>query len=347
MWTAVEAIITGADARFIGIGNPDHGAGSEFHRAFTDEKVAQEYNLFTLSSFDLPTFTGERVYPMTPEGDAMEARMLKSLTQVEWVEHKKRVWGEKDPRYLSKVLGEFPGDGDSNFFPQQIITLSQDTDIPEDPDIRPVLGVDVARYGQDETVVYSNVGGRVRLVGAWGKTDLVESARKINQIALELGASEVRIDSAGIGGGVFDILEKSEEYWSKTYALIGIDGGSRSPDLTRWANARAYNHDYLRTEMSEGRIDIDFDDRELAEQLIGVTFKFNNRGAIQISPKDEMRTVMGGSPDRLDALIYSVVDLDWALGGIPPGTVVAKDWDEIEVDGFAEYMRRPGQPLLL
>jgi hypothetical protein len=42
-----------------------------------------------------------------------------------------------------------------------------------------------------------------------------------------------------------------------------------------------------------------------------VTYRFNNRGAVQITPKDELRGVMGGSPDRLDAVIYATTDLNY------------------------------------
>jgi len=313
MFTAAEAVMTGSKARFTGIGNPDN-AGTEFQKAFIDKTLSDEYNLFTISAFDLPTLTGERVYPHTSDGDVMEARMLDALTSREWVEHKQRIWGEKDARYLSKVLGEFPGDGDNAFFPQRIITGAHDKVIEHDDGIRPVLGVDIARYGQDETVVYENRGGRVRLIDSWGKTDTTETARKVHRWANKLGAVELRIDAGGIGGAVFDMLEKLPDFTSKTYILIGLDGGTRSPDASRWMNSRAYNHDSLREQLVLGEIDLDYEDRDLADQLLGVTFKFNQRGAIQITPKDEMRTVMDGSPDRLDAVIYATVDLEWLTG---------------------------------
>jgi hypothetical protein len=345
MWTAMEAVITGADARFIGIGNPDNASGA-FYDAFTNEKIAKEYNLFSISSYDLPTFTGERVYPRTPEGDEMEARMLKSLTQVEWVEHKKRIWGEDDARFKAKVLGEFPDTGDNVFFGQNLINLAHETVI--DPEgIRPVLGADIARYGQDESVIYQNRGGHVRLVDSWGKTDTVETARKIHQTATRLGAAEVRVDASGIGGAVFDMLERLPEFQPKTYLLIGIDGGSASQDSSRWANARAQNHDSLREQMAEGKIDLDFEDEELKEQLLGVTYKFNNRGAIQITPKDEMRTVMDGSPDRLDAVIYATVDLGWLTGNpLQKGDRVSFDVPQevTEADPLYELMYGPGMP---
>ena len=382
MFTAAEAVQTGEDSRFGGIGNPDN-AGTDFQQNFDVKEKAAEFNLHTISAYDTPVFTGERVYPRTREGDEMETRLLRALTGKRWVAHKSRIWatggeivpdfdhlltqedidkgadgrvGDPDPRYfrrvpkekvdpetgmtvidevkwdargLSKVLGEFPGDNDSAFFPQAIIDLSHDTEIVEDFSIKPILGVDIARFGQDESVIYLNRGGRCRLFTSWAKEDTVESARRIHANAQALGAAEVRIDAAGVGGGVFDMLKKLDEFADKTYALIGVDGGRESPDPRRWANSRAHNHDQLRTKMAQGEIDLDYEDEVLSEQLMNLTYKFSlTQGAIQITPKDEMRGEMNGSPDRLDALIYSVIDASELFAPGPeyqPGDVILAD----------------------
>ena len=379
MYTAAEAVMTGDLARFFGIGNPDN-AGTDFQQNFIDKEKAREFNLHTISVYDTPVFTGERVYPHTEEGDRLEAQMMRALTSKRWVAHKSRIWasggeivpdpehliesgemaGQPDPRYfkrvpsevitvdpatgattvttsevkwdargLSKVLGEFPGDSDFAFFPQAVITLAHDTNLNDDPAIKPILGVDIARFGPDESVIYINRGGRCRLLDSWSKTDTVESARRIHKTAQEIGASEVRIDATGVGGGVYDMLKELEEFSKKTYALIGVDGAKRSPDPRRWANSRAYNHDQLRIAMNLGQIDLDYDDAELKDQLLNVTFRFSKvQGAIQITPKDEMRTEMNGSPDRLDALIYSVIDTSEVFQDpdlIQPGDTILLD----------------------
>lgn len=375
MFTAAEAVQTGDDSRFGGIGNPDN-AGAEWQASFEDPIKMSEYNLHTISAYDTPVFTGERVYPRTAEGDRLEEKLLGALTSKRWVAHKSRIWatggeivpdhdhlltqkdidkgadgeiGDPDPRYfrrvdaaespmkwdargLSKVLGQFPGDNDYAFFPQAIINLAHGTTIKEDLSIRPILGVDIARFGQDESVVFLNRGGRARLQDSWAKADTVDSARRIHRLANDVAAKEVRIDASGIGGAVYDILKKLDEFNDKTYDLIGVDGGTRSSDPRRWNRSRSEHHDTLRTAMAEGRIDLDYDDRETASQLTNVTYRFaKTTNAIQITPKDEMRTEMGGSPDRLDALIYSVLDsthLYAEAEGPQKGDIVLQDpWE--------------------
>ena len=412
MFTAAEAVQTGEDSRFGGIGNPDN-SGTEFQQAFTDKDKAAEYNLHTISVFDTPVFTGERVYPRTAEGDIMEARLRKALTSKRWVAHKSRIWAsggvlEPDPEFpddrrydrrvpsrvflplteakkdashagkrieidpatgrksvvvsedpvkwdargLSKVLGEFPGDADTAFFPQAAIDLANETTIEPDASVKPVMGVDIARFGTDESVVYVNRNGNVRLHDSWGKEDTVFTARRIHRIATELGVSEVRLDSAGVGGGVFDMLVQLEEFKDKAYLVIGVNGANASPDSRRWNRTRSYNHDQLRTQMvgtgdsfangGRSHIDLDLDgDRELRDQLVNTTYRFSPiSGAIQITPKDEMRTEMDGSPDRLDALIYAVIDTTSVFtdpDAIQPGDLVVLDPWEMLADYRAGY----------
>lgn len=390
MFTAAEAVMTGADSRFAGIGNPDN-ASADWQQSFTDAVKAREYNLHTISAYDTPVFTGERVYPHTREGDAMEAQLLGALTSREWVAHKTRIWatggeivadpehpnerrfdvrvdqlgelfvpgqadqlgkefaerdGVKrmvispikwDARGLSKVMGEFPGDSDYAFFPQEVINTAHDMQIREDGSVRPCLGVDIARFGADESVVFINRGGRARAYDSWARTDTVESARRIHRLAQESNSAEVRIDASGVGGGVFDMLKELSEFADKVYVLIGVDGGTRSPDIRRWANSRSYNHDQLRTLMAERRLDLDYDDKELNDQLMNMTYRFNSRGAIQITPKEEMRTVMEGSPDRLDALIYSVIDTSALFlppDAIQPGDIILQDPWEMDTQSW-------------
>lgn len=338
IYTAMEAVLTGKDARGVLIGNPDD-VGTEWQRVFEDKKYDGEYNRHTISSFDLPTYTGEVVYPDDPD---MQQRMLNSLTQVSWVEHKKRIWGEHDARYLSKVLGEFPKDGGNGFFGQLAINQSFDTDIEHDAGNPVILGVDIARMGQDECVVYSNTGGRVRLEDSWGKTDTYTSSQKIFEIARRLSPVEIRIDGTGVGAGVWDNLAQNPEFRGN-WDVIGLEGASGSPDLAKWANKRAYMHDSTREKMVNGEIDLDIEDEELREQLTLITYRFSTRGGIQVSKKEDMKTEMGGSPDRADAFIYATCDLSpWTnneWNAVSPGTRVTMDPQDMleELAGYDHY----------
>lgn len=335
MFTAMEAVTTGSGSRVAVYGNPDYPGA--YWRRFWDKTKAegQTWNTFNISAFDLPTMTGEIVYPDDPD---INQRFLSAITSRDWIENKQKIWQPNEARYLSKVLGQFPGDDDSAFFPQAVMDMAYDTEIEEDMDLAVVLGVDVARYGQDQSVIAENRGGRIRVAEAWGKTSIPESARRVHRYAQDVGASEIRIDVTGVGGGLYDCLAGEAEFVGARYQLVAFDSSWRAPDPKQHKNLRAWAYDNVRTQMQEGLIDLDYTDEELREELQATTYRFaqGGDGAIMITPKDEIKEGLGGrSPDRLDAVVMAGTDMSpWTgnpLNQLRAGDVVAVDPSEVPI----------------
>lgn len=320
LYTAAEAVTTSADSRVLAIGNPDR-RGTEFHRIFREDET---WNKITISALDTPNFTGEWV----PE----DVKPL--LIQPGWVDRQKIAWGEDSARFKSKVLGQFPDEDDTAFFSQNAIDKGLDTDIPEDDEQSKWLGVDLARFGDDDSVIYLNNAGRLRRYAKWTKATSVESANRIHQAAIETGASQVRVDGAGLGGPVIDQLAVLAQ---NKYTVISMMGSAASPDRSRWYNARAFNFDSLREQMLEGRIDIDPDDKELFDEMMMLKYKFSQLGSIQIESKDDMRSRGVKSPDHLDAAVYATVNLD----AIVDSPVRGKPGDKILMDPEEILIRDP------
>lgn len=363
IYRAIDKLMTSGDSRMAGIGNPDD-RGTPFHDRYLDERLMREYQLHTITAYDTPNLTGEVVYPNDPEKE----RLLRSgLVSAKWVYDMERmlktggeivfdeasgfernITGTPDGGFKSMVLGQFPDEDDRTLYSATMISNARELEL-SDEDIAGapvILGVDLATTGADESVVMVNRGGKCRVfegkvkyddggemretTGTWAKEDELTAARRVHAIARYLGASEVRVDSAGLGAGIATNLERLPELQvDKTYVVIRISGGNRSADADRWANARAQNHDYLRELMLDKKLDIDYNDVALRDQLRVTTYDTNKRGAIQITPKKELRTEMHGSPDRLDALIYAVVDSSALLNG-PLGD--AQKGDRLEMD---------------
>ncbi|MGO2150883.1 MAG: hypothetical protein ACTH32_06735 [Microbacterium gubbeenense] len=371
IFLAIDALMTSGDSRMGGIGNPDR-RGTAFYDAFTDPRVMREYNLHTISAYDLPTLTGEVVYPDDPEKERM---LHKGLTSAKWVFERERLWkmggeieydeqfdfernrtGRPDGRFKAKVQGQFPDEDDHTFFPEEPILRARERTIEPTEDDKLVLGVDLATTGTDESVIVVNHGGQVRVfdkkisymdgdemretTGTWAKEDELSAARRVHAVAKWTGASEVRVDAAGIGAGIATNLERLDEFHPRDYLVIRVSGGRSSSDADRWANTRAQNHDYLRELLAIDALDLDETDDILKDQLLNVTYDLNKRGAVQVTPKVKMRTEMHGSPDRLDAVIYAIVDstplVDPPLGDLQSGDLVSLDpWDLIQDDPYS------------
>ena len=298
LYTATEAITNTEGARVLAIGNPDQ-RGTPFHKIFREDPT---WNKITISAYDTPNFTDEK--------HEVPKELLPLLIQEAWVEKQKISWGEDSARFKSKVLGQFPDEADNTFFSQTAIDRGIDLQLDEDMEIIPKLGVDLARFGEDDSKVYINRGGRCRLLETWTKATAIESANRVHRLAIDHGAKEVRVDGAGLGGPIIDILVNLA---GDNYTVISMLGSAASPDNTRWMNARAYSFDSLREQMIESKLDIDPDDKQLLDELLMIQYKFSAKGAIQIESKDDMRSRGVKSPDSLDALVYATVNLDHIL----------------------------------
>jgi hypothetical protein len=294
LFTGVDVITTGKYDYCLAVGNPDD-VMTPFGRIFTQDDPT--WHKMTISSLDSPNFTGED-FPEEAKG---------GLVTPEWVEGRKLVWGEDSPRFRSKVLGEFSLDGAENtLFSQLTLAKGMDAAIQPSTETTPVLGCDVARFGSDFSAVYSNHDGLLRLEGQWSKADTVDTAYRIHDIAVRTGAKEVRVDGVGIGAGVYDqLLRLCEGY----YTVVGMVGNAASPDLQKWANARAFWYDTMREKMAQSKVDMDDADKLLKEELEGIQYFFTNRGGIQIESKDDMKKRGVKSPDFADAAMYACADI--------------------------------------
>jgi hypothetical protein len=152
----------------------------------------------------------------------------------------------------------------------------------------------------------------LRHFSTWTKANAVESANRIHEAAIALGAHEVRVDGTGLGAPVVDMLAAMA---GNHYTVISIVGGAASPDNTRWLNARAYGYDNLREKMMLNQLDIDIDDKTLLDEMMVIKYKFSPKGAIQIESKDDMRGRGLKSPDRLDAAMYASLNLQYLTEG--------------------------------
>lgn len=330
LYIGAEAVTTNQHARIFAIGNPDR-RNTPFHARFTEKRYDETWGpgRHTISAYDSPNFTGEMIYPDDPQRDA---EIKKLLVQVQWAKDMEQM--APAGVVAAKVRGEFPDSDDSTFFHESLLAKSWDTIIEEDVTVPKFLGVDLSYQGDDKCAAYLNWGGKIRKVDEWTKfegTEHIESARRINTLAKLHGVTEVRVDAAGTGSGVYSNLVNLDEFKDRQYTVIGIVGAKSSPDLNQWKTQRTWHYWQFRVAMAAGEIDLDIEDIELRDEIQRQTYKIDKQGRVQITPKDEMKAAGIKSPDHLDAAIYSYVDVT-SYTEIPgeAGDVMSYDpWDEL------------------
>jgi hypothetical protein len=162
----VEAVMTSASPRLLLIGNPTTVTGA-FRRAFYQER--RLYYTVTISALDSPNVTSNKV-------------VAPRLTTAEWVEERRETWGENNPIFLARVLGEFPDQAEDTLIKLSDIEAavedqarSTDEDRLDESE-ETVLAVDVARFGSDRSVILRRRGNRVEDIQAFQKLDTMQLA---------------------------------------------------------------------------------------------------------------------------------------------------------------------------
>lgn len=312
---ALGNITSNDNSRRILVANPTNPA-SYFASLFKEDKG---WSLHTISVFDSPNFTDEK-NDMTPDA-------LAKLTGMQYVEDKKKEYGENSARYKARVLGEFSFDQGQTLFSEEDWYKGVGVEKNISTESRPVLGCDVARFGDDKSVIYSMLDGQLRFHSSWEKAPGTETALLIHRAAIDTGAREVRIDASGLGGPIADEVVRLSE---GRYIVFQMVGQAASPDKRQWHNARAYWWDKTREMMRNGDIDVDVDDERFRDELLSVEYKFSKQtGGLLIESKDDMRMRGMKSPDFADAAIYASADLsallDDPLAGFNPGDILRFD----------------------
>jgi len=173
-----------------------------------------------------------------------------------------------------------------------------------------VLAVDVARFGEDETVftILESRGvfiwEQIYLEG-WRNKLLMETVGKIVDIQRTFGVDAIVIDDTGMGGGVTDRLR---EFRLQVIPFISAEKAGNPV----YANKRAEGYFKLQELMNKGYLKLK-PDADLLNQLTTIRYKFQSNGNKIIVSKDEMRKDGLKSPDRADALMMAVAGCDSAL----------------------------------
>jgi hypothetical protein len=198
-----------------------------------------------------------------------------------------------------KILGEFPSQSSSQFIPTADVEAAMKRDAFSNATDPIIIGVDVARYGTDESVV------RVRQ-GRNGKTykplrfrgiDTMQLAAHVFKLCNELRADVIFVDETGVGGGVVDRLRQLAG--DTNVEIIGVNFGGKSPDRT-CANMAAYMWMQMRDWLKAGGAIEQHDG--LKTDLTVREYYFDGQNRYVLESKDDLRDRGEASPDDADAL---------------------------------------------
>jgi hypothetical protein len=175
---------------------------------------------------------------------------------------------------------------------------------PEDEPL--FIGVDVARYGDDSSILLPRTGNVIHPWEAFYGLNTMDLAGKVLTFADEVQAEGVAIDEIGVGAGVVDWLSKRN-----MPGLFGVNVSSASTDLAKfdrlrdelWLRVRekCMNNQYSFPDLKKPGETLSLG-QELANELSQPFYKFNGHGGYVVESKRDMKTRGLKSPNIADAL---------------------------------------------
>lgn len=231
-----------------------------------------------------------------------------------WVED----YGEDSDFVRVRVRGEFPRAGTSQFIPQDLVASARKRRC--EPTGYPVISVDVARFGSNQTVILERQGNRAIVLERGRGWDTQQTAMRVEHWIQERNARACIVDGDGIGGAVADKirtdLPKPNQHrrdWPDTpiarwfashpaFSLQEFHGAAPPADPFMYRNKRAECWGYAKKWLEVGQIP---DEAEFEQDLTGVEYYYTEKFTIQLERKEDMEARGLSSPDNGDALAMS------------------------------------------
>jgi hypothetical protein len=234
------------------------------------------------------------------------------------IERLEKQYGRDSDVVRVRVDGEFPRAEPDTFIPLELaeaaamreVYIRADGEL-EIPDAEPLeIGVDVARFGDDETVIVPRVGLLVPLIKTYTKKDTMETAGWVINLAKELMLKygrprcTVKIDDDGVGGGVTDRIREVVREEGLFIDVIDCHNGGKADDHDHYDNWGTEAWANVRDLLQAGEIQIP-NDEDLIAQLSTRKYTVTSKGRVILESKKDMKKRGLRSPDRADALVLA------------------------------------------
>jgi phage terminase large subunit len=277
------------------LGNPTRTVG-EFFRSQTDKK--DHYKVIHVSSEDTPNVKQGRI-------------VIPGLATRAWVEEKRREWGEESALYQVRVRGNFAQESETTVIGLHLVNeaIARHDDTAIDLGARLHIGVDVARYGDDETAIAVRRGDKVIHIETHQKLDEHQVAYRVIQAARRWREPNeipvVKIDTCGtVGIRATAALASNRD--AREIELVAVNVGNKAYLRREFPLLRDQLWFACATWLREGGSIPD--ESKLAAELVAPSFSFDSLQRRRVESKDDIRKRLKRSPDRADAVCLAVWD---------------------------------------
>jgi hypothetical protein len=285
LWEAVRGLVVNADSRVLAIGNPLEPVGP-----FYEACRSPNWHVIRISVFDTPNFTGEEV----------PAKASLELVGPQWLEDARNDALDGTPWWKAKVEGQFPDSASNAVISLAMVEAARN--IPHVPGAHEYAGLDVARFGSDDSALIEGSGNGPEALTVVHGHDTMEVAG-LGARFLRDRRGTLAVDEGGVGGGVYDRLREQR---LPGHVLANNAGSAPDNDPEeRFLNMRSQLWWTARVAFEAGEVSLarlpEKDYRRLLSQLTAPTYKFTSNGKVQVESKADLKKRGVVSPDAADA----------------------------------------------
>lgn len=299
---AILGTLSGEDNKLLLMGNPNRIDGV-FYDAFNKDR--DKYRTHTVSSRESKRTNKDNI-------DMIESK-----------------YGKDSDVVRVRVDGNFPKGALDSFISLETVELAcSKMNKIEQKDIESCktlhVGCDVARFGNDKTVITPRIGAKVFEFRKYTKKSTMETAGNVIKCCKDYMNSHkniknciIKVDDSGVGGGVTDRLKEVIHEEKLPYKVIPVNNGeSATDDYYFNLGGQIWGHikELLEVNFSnsiQGKEDVQIElpyDEEMIKQLSIRKYHMTSKGKIQLESKDEMKKRGVGSPDTADSLSLALYE---------------------------------------
>ena len=279
IWEVAEGAMTEKGALWLALGNPTRGSG----------RFKECWGKF-------------RNYWRTKQ---IDSRTAKRTNKAEIAQYE-TIYGADSDFFRVRVRGMWPRASSMQFIASDVVEAAMARN-PECHAWEPlIIGVDVARYGDDQTVIAFRRGRDAATI-PWVKyrgIDTMTLAAEIARLADQEKADAIFVDGVGIGAGVVDRLRQLKR------ECFDVQSGGKPSGLyfdepIKCKNKRVEMWAQMRQWLRIGAIP---DDSELEGDLTGIEYGYDADNATQLERVEDMKKRGLASPDSATALALTFAE---------------------------------------
>ena len=270
IWEVTEGALTDAltEIIWLAFGNPTRNSG-RFRSCFGNMK--HRWNTIQVDSRSVEGTNKEQI--------------------AQWIED----YGDDHDFVRVRVKGIFPRSGSRQFISSEKVGKATERKNEVPLGTPKIMGVDVARFGDDQSVIARRHGRKLEELIKYRGLDLMELASEVAVAINKYKPDVVYVDDVGLGGGVVDRLRQLG------FSIVAVNAGSspehQNKDL--YFNKRAEMWERMKNWIDVADIP---EDRDLVDSLTEIEYGYDEKMRLRLEKKEDMKKRGLASPDCADAV---------------------------------------------